>query len=130
MHDQISAFIKISELLMLIDNVAVLDVSERLNQVCDWFEPYPNDRQTLLNYTMSSDLFNEDVYDVPQDSVLGPLLFPLYIDDIKSVIQNAYCHLVLIIGGTKKLRLFSLGIRHISRSLTTKLKKIKSNISE
>ena len=40
-----------------------------------------------------SDLLHEDVYGVSRDSVLGPLLFLLYTDDIKSVIQNAYCHL-------------------------------------
>ena len=33
-----------------------------------------------------SDLLHEDVY----DSVLGLILFLLYIGDIKSVIQNAY----------------------------------------
>ena len=36
-----------------------------------------------------SDLLHESVY----DSVLGLLLFVLYIDYIKSVIQNIYCHL-------------------------------------
>ena len=64
------------------------------NQSFDWFESYLTDRQqlTLVNNIMS-DLLHEDVYSVPKGSVLGPLLFLLYIDDIKSVIQNAYCHL-------------------------------------
>ena len=73
------------------------------NQAIVWFESYLTDQQQLTLLSNMSVLLHEDAYSVPQGFILGLLLFLLYIDYIKSVIQNTYCH--LYVDGTIRVHL-------------------------
>ena len=67
-------------------------------ELCEWFKDYLSNRRQRVIINGQSSPWIQINAGVPQGSVLGPLLFLVYINDITSVIQH--CHIRLFADDT------------------------------
>ena len=51
-------------------------------ELLEWFKSYLENRKEGVNINGNSSEFSDITYGVPQGSVLGPLLFLIYVNDI------------------------------------------------
>ena len=74
----------------------------------DWFKSYLSDRKQFVSINGHDSNLASVLYDVPQGSVLGPLLFLIYINDLNQAIK--FCKVHHIADDTNLL--------HFSKSIT------------
>ena len=73
----------------LLKKLRVMGVGEIAVQ---WFNSYLSGRQQLVNITDTNSDFRNVLCGVPQGSILGPLLFLVYVNDMKAAVK---CKLLL-----------------------------------
>ena len=65
-----------------------LEASGLGNDILFWFKSYLSDRTQLVDLSGTHSSCSPITCGVPQSSILGPLLFLVYVNDISAVVKN------------------------------------------
>ena len=69
-------------------------------KACEWIFSYLTDRQQYVKFDTEVSGYKNIKYGVPQGSILGPLLFKMYINDFNTCLTNGYTKTILYADDT------------------------------
>ena len=87
------------------------------NDILRWFRSYLSDRQQLVDVSGTHSTSASITCGVPQGSILGPLLFLIYVNDMSAVVENK----LLLYADDSGILVSGKTISHVEKLLTESL---------